>query len=448
MKKHIISSSLFLCMGTAVFAQNITLLQAKENTTNHNNTIKKSTLEIEEANALIKEARTGYLPKVSALAFGMKAIDPLIKLDMEGGNLPVYDGNPANLGSATQFAYMPGINISALNQLAGAAVTAMQPVYAGNRIKTGNKLADLNLEVKEKQKELSQREVILKTENEYWQTVKLYEKEGTLKAYEDFLDKLSKEVANAVKNGVTIKNDLLKVQVKRSELKLKRTQLENGTILSTKQLCQTMGIPYTSDLIPIDRVTRISPPDTYFISDDQALSQRIEYTLLEKSIEASKLQTELKKGEGRPSVNVGISGFYMDPLTKSMDGSFNGMVFAGVSVPVSNWWEDKHKINQMKAKEKIAENELKDNSSLLSLQIEKAWRDLNEAYKSISLNEEILEQAIENRRVNQQSYKNGLSQMSDLLEAQAQVNDTEERLIESKVTYQIAVAHYLMVTGR
>lgn len=138
----------------------------------------------------------------------------------------------------------------------------------------------------------------------------------------------------------------------------------------------------------------------------------------------------------------------MDPLTKSMNGSFNGMAFAGVSVPISNWWEDKHKTDQMRSKEKMAENELKENTGLLNLQIEKAWRDLNEIYKSIILNEEILEQAKENLRVNQQSYKNGLSQISDLLEAQAQMNDNEEKLIESKVNYQIAVANYQMVTGR
>ena len=92
----------------------------------------------------------------------MKAINPLLKLNMEGGNLPVYDGNPAHLLTATQFAYMPGINISLLNQLAGGAVTVLQPIYAGNRIKTGNQLADINLEVKMKQKNYQTKKFFIK----------------------------------------------------------------------------------------------------------------------------------------------------------------------------------------------------------------------------------------------------------------------------------------------
>ncbi|WP_312900030.1 TolC family protein [Chryseobacterium taichungense] len=447
MKKYIISS-LFLVITTDVFSQNITLQKAKKSALENNNQLKNSSLQVEEAKAFKKEAQTNYYPKVSAMAFGMKAINPLLELNMEGGNLPVYDGNPAHLLTATQFAYMPGINMSLLNQLAGGAVTLLQPIYTGNKIKTANQLADINLEVKKKQEELSNKEILHKTEKEYLQVLSLYEKENTLTGYEDFLDKLYKEVQNAVKSGVAIKNDLLKVTVKRSELKLKRTQLENGIVLSKKQLCQTSGIPYNDDLVFENQLSVFNPPESYYISEEEAVKNRLEYQMLEKSVEASQLQIELKKGDSRPSVNVGLSGFYLDPLTKSMDGSFNGMAFAGVTVPISNWWEDKHKINQLKTKETIAENVLKENTGLLKLQIDKAWRDLQEAYKSISLNEETLLQATENTRVNQQSYKNGLSQMSDLLEARAQVNDTQEKLIDSKIKYQEAVSYYLLVTGR
>lgn len=447
MKKYIITS-LFLVIASDVFSQNITLQQAKKSTLENNNLIKNKSLQVEEAKALKKEALTNYYPKVSAMAFGMKAINPLLKLNMEGGNLPVYDGNPAHLLTATQFAYMPGINISLLNQLAGGAVTVLQPIYAGNRIKTGNQLADINLEVKMKQEELSNKEILYKTEKEYLQVLSLYEKEKTLTGYEDFLDKLSKEVQNAVKSGVVIKNDLLKVTVKRSELKLRRTQLENGMVLSKKQLCQTTGIPYSDNLVLESTLAELNSPESYYISEEEAVKKRLEYQMLEKSVEASDLQIELKKGEARPSINVGLSGFYMDPLTKNLDGNFNGMAFAGVTVPISNWWEDKHKINQLKAEKTMAENDFKENVGLLKLQIDKAWRDLQEAYKSISLNQETLLQASENTRVNQQSYKNGLSQLSDLLEAQAQVNDTQEKLIGSKINYQQAVSYYLMITGR
>ncbi|WP_165570269.1 TolC family protein [Chryseobacterium sp. FH1] len=231
-------------------------------------------------------------------------------------------------------------------------------------------------------------------------------------------------------------------------MKLKRLQLENGVVLATRQLCQTTGIPYHESLKINGEPNVLNAPGFYYIEPGSAVTQRNEYQLLETSITASQLQTELKRGDARPSVNVGLSGFYLDQLSKNMDGQFNGMAFVGLSVPISNWWEDKHKIKQSITKEDIAKNELKEGVGSLNLQIEKSWRDLDEAYKSIQLNEETLVQTLENRRVNEQSYKNGLSQMSDLLDSQAQVSETREKLIESKINYQIAVAKYLKDTGR
>lgn len=447
MKKNSIITIL-LCVSMTTYAQSISLQKAKEIAVENNYSVKNSLLAVSEAKAQVSEAKTNYFPKVNAIAFGMKGIDPLMKFHMDGGNLPVYDGNISNLASATQYAYMPAINMNLLNQLGLGALTIVQPIYAGNRIRTGNKLAALNLEVKQTQQSLSQKDVLLNTEKLYWQVVNLKENEKTLAAYEDFLDKLCKEVANAEKNGVAIKNDLLKVKIKRSELKVKRMQLEDGIDLSIRQFCQTIGIPYTTTLDFCDRPDEINLPQSYFIEENQALKQRDEYRLLEKSVKASQLQTELSRGEMRPSFNVGVSGYYSNMFESGTDGALNGMVFAQMSIPISGLWEGKHKVRQYKAKERMAENQLKDNSELLCLQIDKAWKDLNEAYKTIQLNEEILEQTTENKRVNLESYKNGFSQMSDLLDAEAQVNDTENKLIEAKTNYKLSIAKYLTVTGR
>lgn len=447
MKKNSITTIL-LCASMVASAQPISLQRAKEMAVENNYSLKNSLLAVSEAKAQVSEAKTNYFPKVNAMAFGMKAIDPLIKFHVDGGNLPVYDGNLSNLASATQYAYMPAINMNMLNQLGLGALTVVQPIYAGNRIRTGNKLAALNLEVKQTQQSLSQKKILFNTEKQYWQVVNLKENEKTLTAYEDFLDKLYKEVENAEKNGVVIKNDLLKVKIKRSELKVKRMQLEDGIALSVRQFCQTIGVPYTTTLNFCDRPDEADLPQSYYIEENQALKQRNEYQLLEKSVKASQLQTELSRGEMRPSFNVGLSGYYLNMFESGTESALNGMVFAQMSIPISGLWEGKHKVRQYKAKEQIAENQLKDNSDLLCLQMDKAWRDLNEAFKTIQFNEEILEQTTENRRVNMESYQNGFSQMSDLLDAEAQVNDTENKLIEAKINYKLAIANYLIVTGR
>jgi outer membrane protein TolC len=50
--------------------------------------------------------------------------------------------------------------------------------------------------------------------------------------------------------------------------------------------------------------------------------------------------------------------------------------------------------------------------------------------------------------VNEDSYKNGISTVSDLLEAQALLQQTQDQLTEAKANYIVKKTTYLQVTGR
>lgn len=191
-----------------------------------------------------------------------------------------------------------------------------------------------------------------------------------------------------------------------------------------------------------------SEPQSYFVSGNEVLPGRAEYQLLELGVEAAELETKMNKGNYLPSLGVGLTGYYLDQLESNMDGDFNGMVYASLSIPISDWWGGKHKLRQLEHKEEIARNTLTENKELLNLQIEKAWTDLSEAEETIGLVEETLEQAEENLRINQNGYNHGIVQMSDLLEAQALKIETRDKLIEAKTRYRTALTHYLQVTGR
>lgn len=446
-RNHIYTIALLL-LSTVSYGQKLTLEQCRLLALENNKQYKNSVLEIEVAREVKKEAYTNYFPKVSATAMGMQAINPLLDMNMEGGDLPVYDGNPANLAHATQFAYMPGVNIGLFNQMAVGVVNIMQPLYTGGKIKTGNELANLNIEVKEQQQKMSENEILLKTEEQYWLVIALQEKEKTLESYRQFLDKLRTQLDDAYKNGVIIKNDLLKVAIKQRELQVNKTQLQNGKKLALMQLCQTIGLDYDPGIV-LDQTLDLSPdPKTLYVDKEIALPNRSELQLLEKSVAASKLETKMSRGDYLPTVGVGLTGYYLDQLHSGQRGAFNGLAFVSVSIPISDWWGTKYKSNERKLREKIVQNTLEDSRTLLDLQLEKAWTDLNEASDKVSLIKGTLEQTVENLKVNQDSYDNGLIPLSDLLEAQALKTETEDKLIEAKSQHRTAMTHYMQTTGR
>ena len=325
-------------------------------------------------------------------------------------------------------------------------ITAVQPIFAGGRIITSNKLASLGEDITKYQSRLSQNEVLLKTEEQYWFVASLDEKLNTIQKYEEFLNNLLRQTEDAYNAGIILKNDLLKVKLKRSEILLNKSKAENGKKLATMAFCQYLGIPYDSSLVLKDSLRVNDSPQTYYVDNIEVVKNRGEYKLLQASIRAEELQTKMKLGEYLPQVGIGVAELY----TKIDEGKDRtiGVIFGTLSIPISGWWEASHALSERKVKEKIAQNNLNDNSELLLLQMQKAWQDLMDAYKQVLLSEEAKTQAEENLKMNKVSYDNGLSNLSDLLEAQAMLQQTNDQLADAKASYRSQLILYLHITGR
>lgn len=436
-------------MGNVTKAQTpLSLKECKTKAFQNNYKLKNSKLEYDAAVQIKKNAFTNYFPKVSATAFAMQAKDPLMNMQMPGGNLPVYDGNPANIPAATEFAYMPGGEMPLFQKVGVGALTAMQPIYVGGKIVNGNKLAQVNVDVKQAQVQLSEQELELNVEKQYWLLVSLQEKQQILLAYDSLLGQIGEQVNSAYNSGLVIKNDVLKVQIKRSELELSKKQLNNGLSLVRQQLCQTMGVEYDSNLTVADKVSELKMPMYYYATVDSTLPNRTEYKMLQQAVYATKLQKKMATGDHLPTLSVGAAAYHMNPLEKNIDGTNNAMLFATLSVPISDWWGGSHASREKELKYQIAQNNLNDTKELLSLQMNKLWLDVNDAYDRITLLEENQLQIDENLKLHRGSYENGLTSLSDLLEAQAMATEQQVKLIEAKQAYRLAVLQYLNSTSR
>ena len=148
--------ALILLAGTGMTAKaqkSYTLDSCKQITLENNFEIKNSKIETEASQRVRQAAFTKYFPNISAIGLGVQFSDHLLKIDMPGGNLPVYNGDPSTLPFATEFAYFPGTSIAMLDHLWTGAVTATQPLFTGGRIINGNQLARLGSDCQHQQDE-------------------------------------------------------------------------------------------------------------------------------------------------------------------------------------------------------------------------------------------------------------------------------------------------------
>ena len=411
----------------------------------NNKAIKNAEFDVQSSMETKKAAFTNYFPKVSAMGMAMKSADYLIKGTIPSMNLPVYDGNLASLANVSQYAYIPNIPINALNYINMASISVTQPLFAGGRIVNGNKLAKLGYEVNRQKKLMSTSDVLVKTENLYWNTIALQDKLTTLNSYEKLLNQLLSDVSVSVKAGLAQRSDLLKVQLKLNEVEMNKLKLENGISLSTRALCQHIGIDYDSTVVLVQPLVPTELPLQASNENSDAVKNRHEYQLLNKALEAEKLQKKMVLGEYLPQVALGGMGYISDVENKT---SSNAMAYVSVSVPISDWWGGSHKLKESQIKIQQASNKLSETTELLNLQIEQSKNELNETKFQIKTSQASIDQSKENLKVVNDNYKAGVSSISDLLEAQALYQDAQNQFSDAVCMYKIKVANYRSAIGK
>ncbi|MGE4309871.1 TolC family protein [Bacteroides sp.] len=422
MKHQIIGFFLFLMVSVSGSAQQAySLAQCKKLALENNARMKNARLEVSSARQTKEEAFTNFFPSLSASALGYNANQPLVE---------------ANLG---------GMPLALLKNGIVGDITVTQPLFAGGQIVNGNKLAQLGVEVSRFKQEQSEKEVLLTTEVYYWQIISLNEKLKTLAIVEQLVNSLYKDVDAAVKAGVKNRNDLLQVQLRKNSVASDRLQLENGLKLSRMLLGQYVGLK--ADSLNIESVSFDEPasPEKLRTDHGAALLTAPEYQLLAKNVEANRLQQKITVGKYLPTVGIGASYMYDDLMDKD---NTTAMVFAKVSVPISDWWGGSHAIKKQKFQTMMAQNEQRNNSDLLLIQMQKLWNDVEESYKQVKLAEESVVTATENVRLNINYYQAGTTTLSDLLDSQLLLQQSRNQHTDAYTQYLIKQTQYLQATGR
>lgn len=427
---------LFLCIGlslsTASVAQRqLTLDDCRSLALQNNSKIKTARLEVSGAKEMQREVLTKYFPNISAAGTGFKADKGAVGLSVLNG---MYSTSFVDRGVM-------------------AGVTAVQPIFAGGQILNGNKLAKVNASVKSEQLRLSEDEAVLTVEQYYWQWVSLKEKLKTLDVVGRQIDTIRRDVSTAVDAGVAMQNDLLQVELERNRISANRLKVNNGLSVVKMLLAQAIELPADSFDIAVSVPEDLPDPNIYKVDHQAALQITPTYRMLQKSVEASKLQRNMELGKRLPTIGIGAGYTYYDlPDQHSISVIENrrsmGMVFASIAIPLSDWWGGTHAIRQKNVQLKIAEESKRSNSELLLVQMQQLWNELVEAYDQAKISKESVAKATENARISTNCYHAGTVAISDLLNAQSLLQQSRDQYTDDLTTYFIKRTRYLQATGR
>ncbi|WP_195398488.1 TolC family protein [Bacteroides finegoldii] len=327
------------------------------------------------------------------------------------------------------------------NVYAGA-ITLTQPLYMGGKIRAYNKITKYAEELARQQHNGGMQEVIMSTDQAYWQVISLVNKKKLAEGYLKLLQQLDSDVEKMIAEGVATKADGLSVRVKVNEAEMTLTKVEDGLSLARMLLCQLCGLDLSSPITLADENMEnipLIPTDTHF-DLSTAYENRPEIRSLELATQIYKQKVNVTRAEHLPS--IALMGNYMvtnPSVFNSFENKFKGMWNVGVMVqlPIWHWGEGIYKTKAAKAEARIAQYQLQDAREKIELQVNQAAFKVNEAGKKLVMASQNMEKAEENLRYATLGFREGVIATSNVLEAQTAWLSAQSEKIDAQIDVKL-----------
>lgn len=450
MKNKIFSFLIFFLIAFQGLAQELSLNESRTLALEYNQKIKIADEMIAENESNVRFVFTQFLPNLKATG-SYNYFHDIDDINLSGSFLPTANSlaeAQQGIYSGTSDVYFPGFNVEMGNiDFFSASLTLSQPIYLGGKIRSSYQMTKLGKEIATYNRSLQASDVLLETDQAYWNLVSINEKANLAGKYVKLLLALVQDLQNAYDLEITTKNELLKVQVQLNQAKLDLFRVQNLQVLSKMSLCQVIGKDLRSDIIAADTIISISQNAIAADYMQKALQQRPELLMLGKQVEISQEQVKNTQADYLPQLGIGASYNNISNI-ENLVGSMNFFaVQANLSVPVFHWQERKHKVASARFKSKQKELEMDRTRDLISLEVQQSYFKLQEAYQQIELAKISMEQANENVELTQNSFYEGLASTTELLDAQAFWQKAHSELIDSEINYKLREISFLKSIG-
>lgn len=451
MKRFILTAISVLSMLTAnAQGTGLSLQECLNMAMSNDAYLQNSKLDVVAAKEQLKEARWEYFPRVQATGFGFYSKDPLMEPTFRStGLLDFMTEGEDPIMTREEFEDSMGEDLdkplaSFIKKGYTAGVSAIQPIYAGGRIMSGNKLAKLGVDAAILQNKRKADQTEAEIEDKYWLVVSLQEKVNTLNQGRELLDTLYKDAQSAIEAGVLAESEMMQLLVKKSELESLEIQLTNGIRLAKMDLFNAIGqefsyqdskpgVPDIDELYLSDGFDDIKDPYSLFVEESNA-PRSAESQLLEIQVEAKELQKKMEVGKLLPTFAVGAS-FSNSQYNERVDPKNNMLGFVLVQIPITDLGKAEHMNRRYDIARTQAQNEKDYLDRQLDLQLRKFWLDLTSSFEDMKSADKAVDAA--NRTVDQlmRKYEAGMIPASEILKARLELRNLTDAQTEKRITY-------------
>lgn len=331
-------------------------------------------------------------------------------------------------------------------------IEVRQPIFMGGAIKAANNIADISRQMADNNVELISQQTLYDIDKAYWTAVSLRQKKNLAYSYRDLVRQLNADVHKMIKEGVATKADGLRVDVRSNEADMQIVQVEDGLVLSKMLLCQLCGLPLEEQVTLADENKKnldATPIDTS-AAPHSSVTSRPEIRLMQNAVDISEQNTNLVRAAFLPKVFLTGGYWVSNPnLYNGFKRDFSGVWNIGVSVaiPVWNWFERRYKVRASEASTVIARLNLSDMQEKVVLQVTQGRFKVKEAHKRLNMAMSNLASAEENLRCANIGFKEGVMDLTNVMEAQTAWEQAQSEKIDAEVEVKLSEVNLQKAMG-
>ena len=367
----------------------------------------------------------------------VKAIQyPDIKLSGQYDYLTKANANfNLNLGESSSSA-PPKVNDLLLGQL-----NISVPLFSGFKIKNSIKASSNNYTAATLQTENGKEQLSMQTIETY---INLYKSEKAIQLVGENLKSAKQRVedfSNMEENGLLAKNDLLKVKLQEASIELALSEAKKNAYMLNYQLVKFLKLPENTKIL----IDNLNFKNVIEMPKSDTLVSRADTKALEYQLMAAKNEVKVAKSSYYPS--IGLSGGYAALELGNILTVYNAMnVGVGISYNFSNIFKNKSQVEMSKINADELNYQLDKLNDAVKIQVENAQQEYTLALSNLNVYEQSEIQAVENFRIVNDKFENGLADTRDLLEADVQQLQSKINKENAKAT--VLLAYYKLANAK
>jgi outer membrane protein TolC len=370
---------------------------------------------IRSAEAMVRQANSGYYPQVGLEAGYMQTNTPMMAF-----------GAILNQG-----VFSPSIDFNNPGQVDNLNLTGRvgYNLYSGGRRSAGRDAAEAGLKASELDSRSTRDQLGFEVVNAYFNIIKAREVVASTQSAVASFEENLKVARLKFDAGTFLKTEVLNLEVQLAQTRENllafqhQRDLAERVFLNLLGLQSNQGVTLASDDASIQRLV---PP----VGVDP--ETRPDLLAMQARTEAAEAQVRMAKGERMPTVNA--FGSYQLDKGWRLDGTGDSWM-AGVAVNLNVFDGNltRGKIEEAEAQFNEAREGLRKMTLGVSLQVEQARLALTQARQRVEVTAKVVEQAEESAVLSRARFEQGVILSSDLIYI-------ETRLTEARMRRAIAVA--------